>query len=451
MDPACSRSATVTDHALIVTVVTMSGTLGSVRCDSTTTVSGLKTLIHRQYHISPEAQSLLCGYDLMWNHNDKLVRFVPKDHAMIISVLRHPAQVADMLRMMRDGEWNEVRYKWSGPWKACLAIKEVALVAVAYCGTWLAYVHEDLRCDKDVVMQALQQCPDAMEFAHASLRDDKELVLVAVARDGRALRMASAALRSDVDVVRQACHQYSAALRWASRELLQNKEFIIDIVSWVGLDGCRDAFTQWTDDKDVVLAAVRSNGKDLWLASARLQDDKEVVLAAVLDQPLSLAFASRRLRDDIEVVLLAVQHDGYELRNASSRLRAETRVVRVAVLNYGLAIYFASYELRNDENIALEAVRQHPMALRFVSSSMQSNEEVVFAALQKDIRCIRYASQEMQSLFARGGIDAKALRGHRYTAMTCYPCDAWSMTARGRRAAQEDQRQNYIEAWTVAE
>ena len=73
---------------------------------------------------------------------------------------------------------------------------------------------------------------------------------------------------------------------------------------------------EW-DNKEVVLTAVKEDGKALEYASDKLKDDKEVVLTAVKEDGWALQFASEGLKNDKEVVLTAVQKTGRVLKYAS--------------------------------------------------------------------------------------------------------------------------------------
>jgi len=60
-------------------------------------------------------------------------------------------------------------------------------------------------------------------------------------------------------------------------------------------------------EREIVLAAVRQNGKALRYASDELRADREIVLAAVRQSCWALEYASKDLRADREIVLAAVQ------------------------------------------------------------------------------------------------------------------------------------------------
>lgn len=70
-------------------------------------------------------------------------------------------------------------------------------------------------------------------------------------------------------------------------------------------------------DREVVLQAVRQNGKALQYASEELKNDREVVLQAITQNGKALQYASPELQDDEEVVLQAVAQNGEALQYAS--------------------------------------------------------------------------------------------------------------------------------------
>ena len=60
-------------------------------------------------------------------------------------------------------------------------------------------------------------------------------------------------------------------------------------------------------DRDIVLAAVQTDGQMLYYTTKELRDDKEIVLKAVEQKPLILKYASSRLRSDIDVAIMAIK------------------------------------------------------------------------------------------------------------------------------------------------
>lgn len=84
------------------------------------------------------------------------------------------------------------------------------------------------------------------------------------------------------------------------------------------------------------------NGLALGRAPEDLRGDREVVLAAVRQEGRALEFASEALRADREVVLEAVRQNGFALAHAAPALRGERVVVQAAARQNGDALQFAA-------------------------------------------------------------------------------------------------------------
>ena len=130
--------------------------------------------------------------------------------------------------------------------------------------------------------------------------------------------------------------------------------------------------------RDVAFAAVKKTvgfgtlGGNLEYAPKELQNDKELVLAAVTTNGLALAHASNVLKSDREVVLAAVK-------------------------NYSQALHFASPELKNDREVVLAAVSKNGKALEYASDHMKNDSEVVLAAVQENNYALLYTSKELRA------------------------------------------------------
>ena len=86
----------------------------------------------------------------------------------------------------------------------------------------------------------------------------------------------------------------------------------------------------FTEDCEVVLAAVKLNGTSLMCAHWSLQLDREIVLAAVKQYGAALEYAHESLRADRDVVLEAVKTTGWALEYASEDLRQDEELKKTA-------------------------------------------------------------------------------------------------------------------------
>ncbi|CAK9028143.1 unnamed protein product [Durusdinium trenchii] len=101
----------------------------------------------------------------------------------------------------------------------------------------------------------------------------------------------------------------------------------------------------------------------------KVQNDREIVMAAVKSRGTALKFADPALRRDREIALAAVAKDGHALRYASA-LRADREVVLAAALNSGSSIQHAAPHLRKDIEIGAVAMLEDQRALSFVPQDL---------------------------------------------------------------------------------
>lgn len=141
------------------------------------------------------------------------------------------------------------------------------------------------------------------------------------------------------------------------------------------------------DDKDIILAAVKTYGLRLKHASKTLRGDREVVMAAVKESSEALEHASKELKADKEIVMAAVKRDGRALTHASKELQGDKEVVMAAVKNDGYALGQASESLRGDKEVVIAAVKNHSSAFVFASSEMKRDYDVALAAM-KGFPCV---------------------------------------------------------------
>jgi hypothetical protein len=105
--------------------------------------------------------------------------------------------------------------------------------------------------------------------------------------------------------------------------------------------------SDYTNNKEVVIAAVKNNGQALEFASTSLQEDKEVVMAAVKNDGSAIQFASALLQKDKDVLLASVKNNIYALY--TYRELQHDKDIFMAAVPIGYSLQFASdaLETRN--------------------------------------------------------------------------------------------------------
>lgn len=155
-------------------------------------------------------------------------------------------------------------------------------------------------------------------------------------------------------------------------------EVLLDVKS----NGLELAGSDYTNDKEVVMAAVKNNGQALEFASSFMQEDKEVVLAAVRNDGSAIQFASASLQKDKDVLLSSVKNNIYALY--TYRELQDDKDIFMAAVTIGYSLQFASNALRGDKEFILSLVKKNGMALEFASFVLKQDKDVIFAALTQN-------------------------------------------------------------------
>lgn len=128
-------------------------------------------------------------------------------------------------------------------------------------------------------------------------------------------------------------------------------------------------------DRDIVLAAVKRDGRALEFACQALQCDSEVVTAAVEQHSAAFAFAAPDLKENFAFVMQVVRTSGCALANAGAPLLADTKIVTAAVLENEYSITYAAKHLREDKTFLLPLVKKNPNLLRLIHYKFQKDPD----------------------------------------------------------------------------
>lgn len=79
--------------------------------------------------------------------------------------------------------------------------------------------------------------------------------------------------------------------------------------------------------------------------------------------------------NDRDVILAAVKIDGFNLRFASDELINDFEIVQAAVRQNGKAIQYASDELKNNREIAIEALKNNSEAISYIGKDLGFQDE----------------------------------------------------------------------------
>lgn len=119
--------------------------------------------------------------------------------------------------------------------------------------------------------------------------------------------------------------------------------------------------------RSFVLKIVKKNGMFLFFTD-KFQNDKDVVLFAVKNNGKALRFASNNLRDDLDVVLTAVKQNGLVIGLIPSTSDVYPLVVKAAIKQNWKALGDVPEHIDNYEEIIDIAMKQNTDALFFITN-----------------------------------------------------------------------------------
>lgn len=181
------------------------------------------------------------------------------------------------------------------------------------------------------------------------------------------------------------------------------------------------------NSRDVVYAAVCSDGKVLDYVPETFQHDRGIVMAAVKQNCEVFQNIAEEFRADREIALLAVRGHGKLLQYAASELHLDRQVIAAAVATESRALLLyppdcwdvdlvlaampkardaAFRSFMRDEKVAeifgqrdflMAALEKDPMILQFASKDLKKDKELVLHAVERCWETLQYASCELQS------------------------------------------------------
>ena len=277
----------------------------------------------------------------------------------------------------------------------CTTTMELALVP---CSEVESNAMESLLTEKKSVAATLKKYPTACDKFEVAM-----VAMTITSTPPESLKLFSEPLQRNKELVLAAVQSNGDVLAHVSKELSDDEQVVMmavksDTHEWDYFPVLKYASERLRAIKNVVMAAVQKNGQALFWASSDLRADKEVVMSVVHRCGRALAYASEHLCADKEVVIAAVTQCGWALHYASVELRADKEVVMTAVTQTGHALRHASVELRSDREVIMVAVNQTvDDALRYASKDLRADKEVVMAAVHRRGMALEYASEDLRA------------------------------------------------------
>lgn len=232
-----------------------------------------------------------------------------------------------------------------------------ALKAVTANGTALAHLDDKLRSNTDIVRAAVAQNGLALQSALGGLNDDRAIVLMAIRQNGAALEFASNRLKEDQDICAIAVRQNGKAIEYAALKYGSLRSFVFSAVKTYPSAIHKIPRDELT--KEDVMRAMDINPDVFRLARSDITSGRDVTLKAVTLDGMNLQYA-KAYSDDDEVVIAAVRQNGAALEYASERLKKREDIALLAIGEYAGAISHVHDELLKKTDFRLKAIRANP-------------------------------------------------------------------------------------------
>lgn len=270
------------------------------------------------------------------------------------------------------------------------ADRGIAMIAVKKNGAALQYVSEELKNDPEICLEALNRHDMAFRFVSDALKSDKKFMLSAVKlRRGALFKRVSRIFMNDYDIVKAAVTLDGNLLKLSCMELRNNREIVSLAATENGDAFCNYASNELRQDRQLCLIAARTSNKVVSKTCQQFSGDREIVLEAVRFEG-TLEVVSDELKNDREVILTAISSHGRDIQYAPQHFKNDREIVLKAVNQSWKAIEFVHDLFGNDREIVLCAVKQHYNALEYASDEFKNDIEIVNKALRGEdgyLRC----------------------------------------------------------------
>jgi hypothetical protein len=150
------------------------------------------------------------------------------------------------------------------------------------------------------------------------------------------------------------------------------------------------------DKLEVVLAAVRQNGRALFYATERMRGNECVVSAAVTQNGLALEFALPLMRNNRAIVLAAAAQMPWALDHTTEELTGDSQFLLLAIkLNSQVLDYMHHHLATVSRDFVLDAVKRNGFALEYAPQYC-GDREIALAAAKQNMGAFQYASATLR-------------------------------------------------------
>jgi len=228
------------------------------------------------------------------------------------------------------------------------------------------------------MFKCAQEDGNVLRVAGKSLRNDKLFVLECVKRCGKSIRYASTELKNDWDVVSTAVEQWHNALGFASTELRSNV--------------------------DLIRLAVKVNIHTLRYALDEIRNDPQLLREFISVDPMAIKYFNKEvLGNNRDLVLAAIKKNGKVLRYAPVK---DEEMEREVIWQISKAFTLGSLSLQQDRDLLLKLIQLPPLnwdsVLKYLPEHYQNIYDIVSTCLnitRNDLKLKQYTHKHFEFPF----------------------------------------------------
>ena len=240
-------------------------------------------------------------------------------------------------------------------------------------------IDEKLKKDVSFIFEAIKRNPDSHIYFPTRSRNNEAILRYLMKEHGKfyLLEYAKENIKNDPEIMLLAIKKDGKYFKYASEELKNNKEFVMKALE-LSEGIYKHINDEFKKDKSVLLKAVEKDKSALYYADDSLKMDRDLAFEILKKGGI----ISRYHGDDREVMLEAVKVDGWNIRMASDRLKNDEEVVKLALKQKPSSLEYAGEQFKENEDLAAEVVKRDPILfLHGLSIKMRHSFKVSLNAI----------------------------------------------------------------------
>ena len=252
-----------------------------------------------------------------------------------------------------------------------------------------------LKEDKEVVLMAIKANGEALYVANKKFWKDRDFVLASVKSDAYAtcLMYVDRKFTDDKEIMLLAIKENDFWVEELSERLKNDKVFLQEMVTlnWKAFS----TLDKKQQTKALAIVTVKNDYRAFEYMDEKFKNDEEIVLAMVQGRVEAFDLIPKQFRKNKKISLVAVKGFGMNLRYVSKELKKDKEIVLNAVKSDSYAFKYADEELKQNRNFIISIVKQKPSFFQYLSKKFRNDKVVAMLAIRANRKMIKYIGEKL--------------------------------------------------------